>query len=78
MSTGLPAFSRAFFQRHFIASAPSMTASEEPAVAVPGTSGQCTPWKRWWSIRTQRLAISAVRGYSAWSIQLRWRLFSMT
>ena len=31
------------FQRHFIASAPSMTASEEPAHAVPGASGSPSP-----------------------------------
>jgi hypothetical protein len=64
----LPAALRAAFQRHFIASAPSMTASEDPAQAVPGASGSPSPWKRQCIIRTQRFEISAVRGYSAWSM----------
>jgi hypothetical protein len=74
----LPACSRAAFQRHFIASAPSITASEEPAQAVPGDSGSPTPWNRWCSIRTQRRAISAVRGYSAWSMKFRCRFATIT
>ena len=40
---GLPAAVRAAFQRHFIASAPSIAASEEPAHAVPGASGSPVP-----------------------------------
>jgi hypothetical protein len=64
----LPAALRAAFHRHFIASAPSMTASDEPAHAVPGASGSPSPWKRLCSMRTQRFEISAVRGYSAWSM----------
>ena len=55
-----------------------MTASEEPAQAVPGASGSPSPWNRQCSMRTQRLATSAVRGYSAWSMKLRCRFRAIT
>jgi hypothetical protein len=77
-STGLPSRSRAAFQRHFMASAPSITASDDPAQAVPGSFGSPGPLKSWWIMRTQRRATSAVRGYSAWSMKLRCRFAAIT
>ena len=76
MSVGLPAASRRSRHFHFSDSAPSMIASEEPWVRVPVVSPGA--WKRSASIRMQRCSISAVCGYSAWSMKLRCRFSSMT
>ena len=46
-----------------------MIASEEPWVRAPVVSPGA--WKRSASMRMQRCSISAVRGYSAWSMKLR-------
>ena len=43
-----------------------MIASDEPCVRVPVVSPGA--WKRSASIRMQRCSISAVCGYSAWSM----------
>ena len=51
--------------------APSMIASDDPWVRAPVVSPGA--WKRSASIRMQRCSISAVRGYSAWSMKLRCR-----
>jgi hypothetical protein len=48
-----------------------MIASEEPWVRAPIVSPGA--WKRSASMRMQRCSISAVWGYSAWSMKLRWR-----
>ena len=53
-----------------------MIASEEPCVRAPTVSSGAL--KRSASIRMQRCSISAVRGYSAWSMKLRWRFAAMT
>ena len=52
-----------------------MIASEEPCVRAPVVSPGAL--KRSASIRMQRCSISAVRGYSAWSMKLRWRFSAM-
>jgi hypothetical protein len=52
-----------------------MIASDEPWVRAPVVSPGA--WKRLASIRMQRCSISAVRGYSAWSMKLRSRLAAM-
>ena len=52
-----------------------MIASEDPWVRAPVVSPGA--WKRSASIRMQRCSISAVRGYSAWSMKLRCRLAAM-
>ena len=46
-----------------------MIASEEPCVRAPIVSPGA--WKRSASIRMQRCSISAVCGYSAWSMKFR-------
>ena len=48
-----------------------MIASEDPCVRAPVVSPGA--WKRSASMRMQRCSISAVCGYSAWSMKLRWR-----
>jgi hypothetical protein len=53
-----------------------MIASDDPCVRAPVVSPGAL--KRLASIRMQRCSISAVRGYSAWSMKLRWRLAAMT
>ena len=50
---------------------PSMIASDDPWVRAPVVSPGA--WNRSASIRMQRCSISAVRGYSAWSMKLRCR-----
>ena len=72
---GSPAAWRRVRQFHFRDSAPSMIASDEPWVRAPVVSPGA--WKRSAIIRMQRCSISAVRGYSAWSMKLRWRLSAM-
>ena len=52
-----------------------MIASDEPWVRAPVVSPGA--WKRSASIRMQRCSISAVRGYSAWSMKLRCRFSAM-
>ena len=52
-----------------------MIASDEPWVRAPVVSPGA--WNRSASIRMQRCSISAVRGYSAWSMKLRCRLSAM-
>ena len=52
-----------------------MIASDDPCVRAPVVSPGA--WKRSASIRMQRCSISAVRGYSAWSMKLRCRLVAM-
>ena len=52
-----------------------MIASDDPWVRAPVVSPGA--WKRSASIRMQRCSISAVRGYSAWSMKLRWRFAAM-
>ena len=71
-SVDSPAASRRFRQFHFRDSAPSMIASDEPWVRAPVVSPGA--WKRSASMRMQRCSISAVRGYSAWSMKFRCRL----
>ena len=75
MSVGLPAASWRSRHFHFSDSAPSMIASEEPWVRAPVVSPGAL--KRSASMRMQRCSISAVRGYSAWSMKLRWRFSAM-
>ena len=53
-----------------------MIASDEPWVRAPVVSPGA--WNRSASIRMQRCSISAVRGYSAWSMKLRCRLSAMS
>ena len=52
-----------------------MIASDEPWVRAPVVSPGA--WNRSASIRMQRCSISAVRGYSAWSMKLRCRFAAM-
>ena len=52
-----------------------MIASDEPWVRAPVVSPGA--WNRSASIRMQRCSISAVRGYSAWSMKLRCRFSAM-
>src|SRR6478735_2071040 len=52
-----------------------MIASEDPWVRAPVVSPGA--WKRSASIRIQRCSISAVRGYSAWSMKFRCRFAAM-
>jgi hypothetical protein len=70
-----PSACRRVRQFHFSDKAPSMIASDEPWVRAPVVSPGA--WKRSASIRMQRCSISAVRGYSAWSMKLRCRLSAM-
>jgi hypothetical protein len=70
-----PAASRRLRQFHLRERLPSMIASEEPWVRAPVVSPGA--WKRSASIRMHRCSISAVRGYSAWSMKLRCRLSAM-
>ena len=53
-----------------------MIASEEPWVRAPVVSPGA--WKRSASMRMQRCSISAVCGYSAWSMKLRCRFSAIT
>ena len=71
----LPAASRRSRHFHFSDSAPSMIASDEPCVRAPVVSPGA--WKRSASMRMQRCSISAVCGYSAWSMKLRCRFSAM-
>jgi hypothetical protein len=71
----LPAAACRVRQFHFSDSAPSMIASDEPWVRAPVVSPGA--WNRSASIRMQRCSISAVRGYSAWSMKLRCRFSAM-
>ena len=71
----LPAASRRSRHFHFSDSAPSMIASEEPCVRAPVVSPGA--WNRSASMRMQRCSISAVCGYSAWSMKLRCRFSAM-
>ena len=73
---GSPAARRRVRQFHLRESAPSMIASDEPWVRAPTVSAGA--WNRSAIIRMQRCSISAVRGYSAWSMKLRCRLSVMT
>ena len=52
-----------------------MIASDDPCVRAPVVSPGAL--KRSASIRMQRCSISAVCGYSAWSMKLRWRFSAM-
>ena len=52
-----------------------MIASEDPCVRAPVVSPGA--WKRSASMRMQRCSISAVCGYSAWSMKLRCRFSAM-
>ena len=52
-----------------------MIASEEPCVRAPVVSPGA--WNRFASMRMQRCSISAVCGYSAWSMKLRCRFSAM-
>ena len=52
-----------------------MIASDEPCVRAPVVSPGA--WNRSAIIRMQRCSISAVRGYSAWSMKLRCRFSAM-
>ena len=70
-----PPVSRRSRHFHFSDSAPSMIASEEPWVRAPVVSPGA--WNRFASMRMQRCSISAVCGYSAWSMKLRWRFSAM-
>ena len=72
----LPAASRRSRHFHFSDSAPSMIASDEPCVRAPVVSPGA--WKRSASMRMQRCSISAVCGYSAWSMKLRCRFSAIT
>jgi hypothetical protein len=61
------------FQRHFRASPPSITASEEPTVDTPtalpaSSSRRFSAWNKSATIDTQRDSIAAVAGYSSLSI----------
>ena len=71
----LPAASRRWRHFHFSDSAPSMIASDEPCVRAPVVSPGA--WNRSASMRMQRCSISAVCGYSAWSMKLRCRFSAM-
>ena len=53
-----------------------MIASDEPWVRAPVVSPGA--WKRSASMRMQRCSISAVCGYSAWSMKLRCRFSAIT
>ena len=53
-----------------------MIASDDPWVRAPVVSPGA--WKRSASIRMQRCSISAVCGYSAWSMKFRWRFSTMS
>ena len=52
-----------------------MIASDEPCVRAPVVSPGA--WNRSASMRMQRCSISAVCGYSAWSMKLRCRFSAM-
>ena len=67
----LPAASRRSRHFHFSDSAPSMIASDDPWQRAPVVSPGA--WNRCASMRMQRCSISAVCGYSAWSMKLRCR-----
>ena len=61
------------FHRHFSASPPSITASDDPMVEAPiaveaSSSSRFSAWKRSATIAIQRLSIAAVAGYSSLSI----------
>jgi hypothetical protein len=72
----LPSASRRWRHFHFSDSAPSMIASDEPWVRAPVVSpGALTSSA---SMRMQRCSISAVRGYSAWSMKLRCRFSAIS
>ena len=70
-----PSARRRVRQFHFSDNPPSMIASDEPCVRAPVVSPGA--WKRSASIRMHRCSISAVRGYSAWSMKLRCRFSAM-
>ncbi len=68
LSVGLPAAFCRSRQRHFSAMPPSMAASLEPVVDVPVAVSSSGEFQRRLSMFTQRISISAVRGYSSLSI----------
>ncbi len=72
----LPAASWRSRHFHFSDSAPSMIASDEPCVRAPVVSPGAL--KREASMRMQRCSISAVCGYSAWSMKFRCRFSAIT
>jgi hypothetical protein len=71
----LPSFSRRSRHFHFSDSAPSMIASDDPCVRAPVVSPGA--WNKSAIMRMQRCSISAVCGYSAWSMKLRCRFSAM-
>ena len=75
-AVSLPAASRRWRHFHFSDSAPSMIASDDPWQRAPVVSPGA--WNRWASMRMQRCSISAVCGYSAWSMKLRYRFSAIT
>ena len=67
-STGRPAALRRSCQRRLSASPPSIAASLEPVVEQPVGSAASGAFQSRLSMRTQRVSISAVCGYSSLSI----------
>ncbi len=68
LSVGFPAAFWRSRQRHFNAMPPSMAASLDPVVDVPVASSVSGEFHSRLNMLTQRISISAVRGYSSLSI----------